>query len=71
MRKHQVLKKQGYTKFTHAQRIDLIYEHIVHGVSMRSLAGSRRINYNTIRKIILAYKCSGRTNKKNARSIQI
>ena len=57
-----------YSKFSHATRINLIYENRVHGVAMRQMAHLTGINYNSIRNIIVAYETTGRTNKKMSRA---
>ena len=59
------LAQRKYTKFTHAERIDIIYGNRVHMIPMRKLARLNGLSYNSVKNIIDAYKLTGRTNRKN------
>ena len=51
-----------YKKISHAERINLVYKHVVHSHTMRELEHMSGMSYCSIRHIILAYKEHGRTN---------
>jgi len=54
-----------YKKISHAERIQAIYLHKIHEVTLLDLAARLGIKYNTLRYIISSYDKSGRTNKKS------
>ena len=70
-RRPRTLKFENYQKISHAERINLIYENSIHRIPMRQLASRTGVNYNSIRNIVVAYKSSGRTNKKNSKTIKL
>ena len=53
-----------YKRISHSERIDLIYERIVHRASVRRMSKERGLAENTIRNILKAFSDSGRTNRK-------
>lgn len=58
-------KQQWLTKkfITHEQRIDIIYEHKIHGISIRKISKNLERNYSTIFNIVQAYFMHGHTNR--------
>jgi len=60
---------ETYRKISHAERINLIYRHLVLKITMRKLQKDCQLNYNSIRNIIDTYRKTGRTNKKNYKTV--
>ena len=54
-----------YRKISHAERISIIYDHLIHRVPLKHIRDQADVNYNSVRHIIHSYKKTGRTNKKN------
>ena len=50
-------------KFNHQERIDIIYDHIVHGMSYHEIADNWKENYTTIYNVIISYSNTKRTNR--------
>ena len=59
----------SYKKISHAERIDIIYKHSMHRMSMKKLSVSKGIGFNSVRNVIDAYKETGRTNRKNYKTV--
>ena len=53
----------NYKILSHQERIDLIYEHVIHKIPMRTVARKYNQRYTTVRTIIKSYKKDGRTNR--------
>ena len=55
--------EQDYMILSHQQRIDIIYENIVHNKPMRTIAKYLNERYTTVRTIIRSFKKNNRTNR--------
>jgi len=66
---HQPPQPEVYRKITHAERVAIIYKHMVHRIPMRKIARRSGVSYNSIRNIMDTYRNTGRTNKKNYKTI--
>ena len=71
MNSKKTQKTQSYRKISHAERISIIYSHIVHKKSMQKLCNSTGITFNSVRNFIDTYRMSGRTNRKSQRMVEL
>jgi len=56
------LIRGNYEKMGHQKRIDIIFYSVLHGMSLRQIAGIVDIPFSTVRKTIYDYETENRTN---------
>lgn len=56
MRHYRAEKDMSYKILSHQERLDIIYEHIIHKRPMRAIAKNLRQRYTTVRTIIKSYE---------------
>ena len=61
----------NYKKISHAERISIIYTHLVHMHPLRHISRAKGVSFNSVRNIIEAYQVTGRTNKKNYKTVKL
>ena len=54
----------NYRVLTHQERIDVIYEYVIHKTAIRTVAKKFDQRYTTVRTIIKSYEKDNRTNRK-------
>jgi len=65
MRKiRKVGSEPAYKKISHAERLKIIYLHVIHAVTVNEISAEMDLKSNSIRNILKAYELCGRTNKK-------
>ena len=60
-----------YKKISHALRIRVIYQHLINKVTLRGVAAETEVSFNSVRNIIDSYRDSGRTNRKNFKTVHL
>ena len=69
--RHRQIRKrphQNYKLIEYSQRVDVIYDSLVHGMAPHDIADKHTLNYNTVRFIINNFKMHNRVNPKKKKS---